>query len=113
MTICNIKLSDKYKNKKNKKMLTGFVKIGFCCPLIQSLIFYTLYFCGYIISLKYLPVKLFLVAEVLRYFKDIFNYLFKIWFINFLILFLLENHFYPQLGFFVGKFHRTDHQLKH
>jgi hypothetical protein len=38
------------------------------CPLIQSLIFYTLYFRGYIISFKYMPVKLFLVPEVLRYF---------------------------------------------
>jgi hypothetical protein len=44
-----------------------FVKIGFRCPFIQSLIFYTLYFRGYIISFKYMPVKSFLVAEVLRY----------------------------------------------
>jgi hypothetical protein len=51
MTICNIKLS--------------LIKIGFCCPLIQNLICYTLYFRGYIISFKYMPVKLFLVAEVL------------------------------------------------
>ena len=59
-----------------------------------------------------MPVKLFLVAEVLRYFSDIFNYLFKIRFIHFLILFLFWKSFYPHLGFFVGKFHRTDHQLK-
>ena len=44
MTICNIKeyqvVFDKYKNKKK---LNCFVKIGFCCPLIQSLIFYIVF----------------------------------------------------------------------
>ena len=65
MTICNIKLS--LIKIKIKKIKQDFVKIGWC-PLIQSLIFYTLYFRGYIISFKCMPVKLFLVAEVLRYF---------------------------------------------
>ena len=45
------------------KLLTGFCQNWALLPLIQS--FYTLYFRGYIISFKYMPVKLFLVAEVL------------------------------------------------
>jgi hypothetical protein len=61
MTIFNIKLSLINIKIKEIKLLTGFCQNW--VSLIQSLIFYTLYFGGYIISFKYMPVKLFLVAE--------------------------------------------------
>ena len=66
MTIFNIKLSLINIKIKEIKLLTGFCQNW--VSLIQSLIFYTLYIGGYIISFKYMSVKLFLVAEVLRYF---------------------------------------------
>ena len=71
MTICNIKLS-LIKMKINKiKLLTGFcqnwvllsinLKFNFLYIVILRLHIY-------LNSFKYMPVKLFLVAEVLRYF---------------------------------------------
>jgi hypothetical protein len=71
MTITNVSNDDLFDGIFQQKILVvdkmifqqDFVNIVFCCPLIQSLICYALYFRGYIISFKYMPVKLFLVAE--------------------------------------------------